>query len=134
MTKGEFFKKIDMAMYYKQNIPDDLDSEHATWLIEMVDHVSLFNVKKYDKENRYRLQNIQAFFTYLMALVLFVACLVVINIKGMSDMHEAMKGILFAYVGLVFNSFGVNSFKNIRQTLNPPKSPSQVSTPDKQSI
>ena len=117
---SEVIKKFDMALFFKQNIPDSLDKKTAHWLIEMVEEVSLFNVKKYDKANRYTLQNIQAFFTYMMLLVLFISCLVVINTKGLEDMHEYMKSILFAYVGLVFSSFGTNTtFKNIKNTINP---------------
>lgn len=120
----QFIKDNLISAFYKSNIPDGLNKVHAIWLIDMVDDLTQFNIRLYDKKHKYTLQNIQVFFTYVMLLVLFIACIIGVNTKSLESMHDYMKSILFAFVGLVFSSFG-NPLKiiknnNATQTLSTP--------------
>lgn len=106
----------DIAQFIITTKPDDIAGDHVNWFISLCQHIITVKMKENDKSHRYSIQKMTTAFIFILLTAIFASCVVGLMKKDLESMHDSMKSILFAFIGLVFGAFNNSALKTLKGT------------------
>ena len=106
----------EIAQFIMTTKPDDIAGDHVNWFISLCQHILKVKLKENDKSHKYSIQKMTTVFIFVLLTAIFAACVVGLMKKDLENMHDSMKSVLFAFIGLVFGAFNNSALKTLKLT------------------